>query len=284
MQSENGRFIIGIDIGGTITKIAGLDETGALQCLQVRATDPLASLYGAFGKFLSQAGLTLDRVCHVMVTGVGSSALQTPIYGIPTSLVDEFYCTGRGGLYLSGLEEGIIVSMGTGTAYVEATKDYISHIGGTGVGGGTLVGLSTAVLGVRDVQNLAKLAEQGDLKKVDLSIGDITTNAVSNLPFDATASNFGKLSELATPEDIALGLFNLVYQTIGMLAVFASRGHENKEIVLTGNLSDMAECRPIFNALSEMYQVRFHVPKQAQFATAVGAALSYGKEPATRLK
>src|SRR5699024_918888 len=140
---------------------------------------------------------------------------------IPTSIVDEFYCTGRGGLYLSDLEEGIIVSMGTGTAFVYATPDKIEHLGGTGIGGGTLVGLSNAVLNVRDIKNLVKLAQKGDLRRVDLAIGDITTNAVSNLPFDATASNFGKLSELATPEDIALGLLNLVYQTVGMLAVFA---------------------------------------------------------------
>ena len=99
----------------------------------------------------------------------------------------------------------------------------IEHLGGTGIGGGTLVGLSNAVLNVRDIKNLVKLAQKGDLRRVDLAIGDITTNAVSNLPFDATASNFGKLSELATPEDIALGLLNLVYQTVGMLAASASR-------------------------------------------------------------
>ena len=284
MQSnEKANYIIGIDIGGTITKIAGIGGDGSLHSLQVRATDPLASLYGAFGKFLSQNGVQLHQVQHIMVTGVGSSALREPIYGISTSVVDEFYCTGRGGLYLTVLEEGIIVSMGTGTAFVYATSEKIEHLGGTGIGGGTLVGLSNAVLNVRDIKNLVKLAQKGDLRKVDLSIGDITTNAVSNLPFDATASNFGKLSELATPEDIALGLLNLVYQTIGMLAVFASRGNGDKEVVLTGNLADVPECGPIFEALSNMFEVKFHLPEQAQFATAIGAALSYGKQPATQI-
>ena len=171
------------------------------------------------------------------------------------------------------------MSMGTGTAFVYATPDKIEHLGGTGIGGGTLVGLSNAVLNVRDIKNLVKLAQKGDLRRVDLAIGDITTNAVSNLPFDATASNFGKLSELATPEDIALGLLNLVYQTVGMLAVFASRGNGGKEVVLTGNLADVPECGPIFELLSTMFDVKFHLPDQAQFATAIGAALSYGKEP-----
>lgn len=278
-SNQKANYIIGIDIGGTITKIAGIGGDGSLSCLQVRATDPLASLYGAFGKFLSQNAIHLDQIQHIMVTGVGSSALKEAIYGIPTSIVDEFYCTGRGGLYLSDLEEGIIVSMGTGTAFVYATPDKLEHLGGTGIGGGTLVGLSNAVLNVRDIKNLVKLAQKGDLRRVDLAIGDITTNAVSNLPFDATASNFGKLSELATPEDIALGLLNLVYQTVGMLAVFASRGNGGKEVVLTGNLADVPACGPIFELLSTMFDVKFHLPDQAQFATAIGAALSYGKEP-----
>ena len=104
-SNQKANYIIGIDIGGTITKIAGIGGDGSLSCLQVRATDPLASLYGAFGKFLSQNAIHLDQIQHIMVTGVGSSALKEAIYGIPTSIVDEFYCTGRGGLYLSDLEE-----------------------------------------------------------------------------------------------------------------------------------------------------------------------------------
>ena len=70
-----------------------------------------------------------------------------------------------------------------------------------------------------------------------------------------------------------------MYQTVGMLAVFASRGNGGKEVVLTGNLADVPECGPIFELLSTMFDVKFHLPDQAQFATAIGAALSYGKEP-----
>ncbi|MBQ3077384.1 MAG: type II pantothenate kinase [Clostridia bacterium] len=278
MQTKQN-FIIGIDIGGTTTKIAGIGEDRSLRCLQVRATDPLASMFGAFGKFISENGLELNQISHILVTGVGSSTVVSPIYGIPTSKVDEFYCTGRGGLYLSELERGIIVSMGTGTAFVNASPEKIYHLGGTGLGGGTLVGLSSAVLNVRDIKNLVKLAQGGELQQINLTIGDITTNTVSTLPADATASNFGKLSELATPEDIARGLFNLVFETIGMLAVFASRGNGDLDVVLTGNLADVPECRLVFANMEKMFGVRFHIPEKAKFATAIGAALSYGKEP-----
>ena len=274
-------LIIGIDVGGSITKIAGMKGGEVVDSLQVRATDPIASLYGALGRFLMQTGLSLADLEHIMITGVGSSAVTQNIHGIPTSRVDEFQCVGRGGLFMTGLSEGLIVSMGTGTAFVHATQESNTHIGGSGVGGGTLVGLSNAILNVREIGNLMQLAQEGDLRNVDLSIKDITTNAVSNLTSSATASNFGKLSELATPSDIAMGLFNMVYQTIAMLAVFAVRGMESKDVVLTGNLADTPICEPMFRVIGGMFDIVVHFPERVQYITAIGAALSHNKQPRT---
>ena len=45
-------------------------------------------------------------------------------------------------------KRAIIVSMGTGTAYVMADNDKAYHIGGTGAGGGTLLGLSNRMLNI----------------------------------------------------------------------------------------------------------------------------------------
>ena len=50
---------------------------------------------------------------------------------------------------MSGLDRAVVVSMGTGTAYVMADKGRVSHLGGTGVGGGTLLGLSGLTLNIR---------------------------------------------------------------------------------------------------------------------------------------
>ncbi|MDP4153305.1 MAG: hypothetical protein Q8865_07715 [Bacillota bacterium] len=44
-------LVIGIDIGGSTTKIIGIKDKEIISPIQVRATDPIASLYGAFGKF-----------------------------------------------------------------------------------------------------------------------------------------------------------------------------------------------------------------------------------------
>ncbi len=267
--------IIGIDIGGSTTKIIGFNDSQLFSPLLVRATDPIASVYGAFGKFLSANGLDLSDIEQIMVTGVGSSYITAKLYGIPTGKADEFRSFGTGGLFLSGLTNAIIVSMGTGTALVKADQNGIRHIGGTGVGGGTLLGLSNRMLNVRDFNNLIETAQGGSLAHIDLTISDISHDPLIGLSPETTASNFGKLSDLATKADVALGIINLVFQTIGMVAVFATKIDHAKDIVLTGNLTNVPQSREIFTQLSQLYNVNFVTPPNAEFATAAGAAISY---------
>jgi type II pantothenate kinase len=267
--------IIGIDIGGSTTKIVGLFEDNIFSPILVKATDPIASVYGAFGKFISVNKLSLTDIHRVMVTGVGSSFITEPLYGIPTGKVDEFRAIGMGGLSLSRLQKAIIVSMGTGTALVMADASGVQHIGGTGVGGGTLLGLSNRMLNVRAFEDLIETAQGGNLNHIDLVIGDITQDKLTGLPPETTASNFGKLSDLATKADVALGIINLVFQTIGLISVFATRIHGTQDVVLTGNLTNVPQAQDIFAALEKLFQVRFHTPQNAEYATAAGAAITF---------
>lgn len=271
--------IIGIDIGGSTTKIVGFVEGRIYSPILVKATDPIASVYGAFGKFLSTNKLSLDSIKKIMVTGAGSSFITEKLYGIPTGKVDEFRAIGMGGLFLSNLQKAIIVSMGTGTALVKADIDSgkAIHMGGTGVGGGTLLGLSNKMLNVRNFDDLIETARGGDLSHIDLSIGDITRDTLESLPPDTTASNFGKISDLASKADVALGIINLVFQTIGMVSIFATRIDGNKNIVLTGNLTNVPQAHDIFGKLSKLFEVNFHIPANAEYATATGAAIVFSK-------
>ena len=267
--------IIGIDIGGSTTKIVGFRGEELLSPLQVKATDPLASVYGAFGKFLNEHDIPLAEIDEIRITGVGSSFVSEPLFGVRTIRVDEFRADALGGLYLTGLPEAILVSMGTGTAYVYAAEGVSEYLGGTGVGGGTLTGLSKKMLGVSGASQIALLAEQGDLSNVDLRIGDITKRDINDiLSANATASNFGKLDDLATPADIARGIFNLIYETVGMLAVFAARQKQTKNIVLIGNLTGLPQAHETFEALNRMFGMHFLIPELSAFGTVIGAALS----------
>lgn len=265
---------VGIDIGGSTTKIVGIKDNEIITPLMVRANDPVASLFGAFGKFIDENSLSLGDISQVSVTGVGASYVDKNIYGIPTIKMEEFLCNGYGGLYLSGLDSAVIVSMGTGTALVTAKGDEISHIGGTGMGGGTLLGLSKLILNINTIEYLIETASGGDLSHVDLMVGDISRDTLPTLPAHTTASNFAKLSDEADKSDIALGIFNLVFQTIGMMAVFATKSTDHRDVVLIGNLTSIPQCREIFTSLEQLYSFNFIIPPYSEHGTAVGAALS----------
>ena len=275
--------VIGIDVGGSTTKIVGFHkENGKIDLIEpqfVRANDPLTACYGAFGKFTDENRLAISDVDKVMMTGVGSSYVKRNLYGLDCVHVPEFTSIGRGGLYLSGLDEAIVVSMGTGTAIVHAKKNgEMKYLGGTGVGGGTIMGLSKLLLQAESIEHISDYAETGELSKIDLRIGDLSTKEnLSALAQELTASNFGNVSDIATREDIALGILNMVFETIAMVSVFAAREAGVKDIVLTGNLTRFPHCERKFRELNQPhynYGVNFIIPENSRFSTVIGTALS----------
>ena len=219
-------IIIGIDVGTSTTKIVGLREGVVISPTRIRATDPITSLYGAFGKYLYDNHISLSDVEQVMLTGVGSAYVNKPIYGLPTDKAQEFLADGLGARYESKQNRMLVVSMGTGTSFVKVEGNDIRHIGGMGIGGGTLKGLSQLLLSTDDVKHVAQMAEKGDVKNVNLQIGDISATPLPGLPLEATASIFGNVKLTATHEDIAAGLICTVLQTIGSATVLAALGSD----------------------------------------------------------
>ena len=271
------RIKVGLDIGGSTTKIVGMQDGKIIAREIVRAADPVTSAFGAVGKLINDHSISVNDIEQINITGVGSGYPQAPIFGIKTVVVEEFKATGLGGLFLSGLEHAVVVSMGTGTAYLEATKNSVRHIIGSGVGGGTLVGLGMALTGTSDAVKLSDMATSGDILKCDLTIGDITKNGVTGLPMNVTASNFGKAADDLSREDKMAGVFNLVYQAVGTVAVMASRQCNLKDIVFTGQLTDLKECQQYLLPFEELYGVNMIIPEDAVFATALGSCLAEGQ-------
>ncbi|MBQ8879939.1 MAG: pantothenate kinase [Clostridia bacterium] len=273
-------MIIGIDVGGSTTKIVGVRDDGGGPVLMtpqhVTANDPITATYGAFGKFTLENGLNISDITKVMMTGVGSSYIKKDLYGLECTRIDEFTGIGVGGLHLSGLPEALIVSMGTGTALVHARRGGpMTYLGGTGVGGGSLMGLSKLLLQAETVNHIAEFAEDGDLENIDLRIKDITaSDALETLSGDLTAANFGNVSDVATKGDIALGVMNMVFETVAMVSVFAARSVGVKNIILTGNVTQLDYCHRKFDEMNGMgYGVKFSIPDHSRFSTVIGAAL-----------
>ncbi|MCR5679987.1 MAG: type II pantothenate kinase [Prevotella sp.] len=271
-------IIIGIDVGISTTKIVGLRDGKPSAPIRITAADPITSLYGAFGKYLHDNDIALEDVEHVMLTGVGAAYVKGDVYGVATSRCDEFLADALGARYESHLDHAIVVSMGTGTSFVMCHGNDIRHIGGIGIGGGTLQGLSRVMLNTSDIKQVAALAMQGDIRHINLLIGDISAQPLPGLPMEATASLFAHAKNDASREDIAAGIITMVLQSIGSAAVLAAQGTDCRDMVLIGHLSLLPQCKEIFPALEKLYNVRFHIPKYSQFCTAIGAALAYQKE------
>ena len=274
-------IVIGIDVGGSTTKIVGFREIDGKKELispqLVKANDPLTATYGAFGKFTDENGIKISDIDKVLMTGVGSSYVKHDLYGIECARIPEFDCIGRGGIYLSGLDNALIVSMGTGTALVHAKRSgEMKYLGGTGVGGGTLLGLSKLLVGASDIGHISEFVNDGELGNVDLRINDMTASGAQPVVnADMTAANFGNVSDVATKADIAKGISNLVYEVVGMVSIFASRSVGVTDIVLTGNLTRLDSCIAKFEEFNHLvYGVHFTVPELSEFSTAIGCAIS----------
>ena len=268
-------MVIGIDVGISTTKIVGISDGKVVAPMRIKATDPVSSLYGAFGKYLYDNKIQIPDVEHVMLTGVGAAYITKPVYGLPTDKAGEFIADGLGARHESGKDSIIVVSMGTSTSLIRCAGDSIEHIGGIGIGGGTLQGLARLLLKTDDIRTVSEMAMRGNISNINLRIGDISAKPLPGLPMSAVASLFGNARSDASREDVAIGLIWTVLQSVGQSAVLASIGSSIREYVMIGNLTLLPQCRMVFPAIEKLYGVKFIIPEYSEFCTAIGAALCH---------
>lgn len=91
------------------------------------------------------------------------------------------------------------------------------------------------------------------------------------MPLDLTLSNFGKMQEDAKSCDIVLGIVNMVFEIIGMMAVFALKNSKIKDIVLIGNIVAIPKVKDILEKIEKLQKVNFIIPQNAQFGVVLGA-------------
>ena len=264
---------IGIDIGTSAIKYAALSrDEGTLGCKRTDVGNGIAEAEQGLRSFITEFALEEQRIDVIGLTGIRAALDTDHLAGIPVHRVTEFAANGAGGLFLSHQNEAIVCSMGTGTAIVSATPEGFRHVGGSAVGGGTLVGLCRRLFGLDDVGQINKLAEQGNLKMVDWSIAEVSGVEMPTLPDFATSSNLGKMDARATDADVALGIINMIFQTSGTLAVFACRNENLNSVVMVGTAATIPAGRTVLEQVGLLYGTQFIVPENAPFAAAIGAA------------
>ena len=258
-------LVLGIDIGASTTKFA-LVKNG--KCVKEYRKPDEQSFEDALESF-GYAG-----VKRIAITGVGSSFIKGNLHGIPTVHKDEFTSVSRGATKLSKKLNTLVVSVGTGTSFTRITPVRAWHVGGTGLGGGILKGLSGRLCGTDDMEELQRLAAEGDLHAIDLQLKDVFEGTLSHLTPEATVANMSKLSERSSRADIAAGLCNMIFQSIGVMAVFAAKQHMTRTIIMVGTITDWPIAQRSLDEVAALHNVTFIVPDHAAFATAIGAALS----------
>ncbi|MBI2445852.1 hypothetical protein HYV43_05690 [Candidatus Micrarchaeota archaeon] len=222
---------------------------------------------------LEKTGICKDSVSHVALCGGDVRRVGSELSGILVRPVDELESIAAGAKQLSGLDEAVAVSCGTGTAvvyYVEDEGLQTLHLGGTAVGGGTLEGLGHLLL-KKPVEELEALAQNG--AGLDLTVGDIVGSGIGVVPADATASHFAKAFDDARPQDVAKSLLHLVAETIATVASVAADKTGCNDLVFNGRVAQNKLIRQRIAFACQIHGKTPHFPENGQYATAIGAAI-----------
>ncbi len=221
---------------------------------------------------LEMAGDELSPGMTIGVSGGRYRDLPDEMDGFQIQKVDEIQALGLGGLALAGVDSGLVVSAGTGTAMVAARGREVNHVTGSAVGGGTLLALSRLVIGTDDPIEVDHLALKGDAAAVDIMLNEAVGGEVGRLPAEANAVNLGKVSRDTefSRENLAAGLVRLAAQVIAVIAINAAAAEKLDRIILVGHLMDLESIRREIALVGEFYDQAFTIPKNPGFGTAMG--------------
>lgn len=205
----------GADVGATLVKLAYREPGGAISTEAL----PVDDLGGVATR------LAVVAPGCVGLTGGGAPRLAALMEALPVT-VGEFDAWAAGARTLLAADDEaesrfLLVSVGTGTSVMLVEPERVTRVGGTALGGGTIVGLGAALTGASDFRAIAALAAGGDRRRVDLLISDIYPQGDFPLPGDVNAASFAKLARAggapADPADLACAVMGLVGENVALI-------------------------------------------------------------------
>jgi len=267
MRKSQARTIIGIDRGASFTDFGVIESKRLIDHVsqENRQWDSICNTYDRLAEKY--------HTDHVVFTG--SAAGMPAKLAKKIQVIAEIDAVGFGGAALAALDECVVVSMGTGTAIVYFANNRARHIGGTGVGGGTIKGLSSLLCRTEDPGQIEIMALKGDASHLNLTISDLGYHNISFLGSDMTASNFASIKSHSI-EDLAAAILSLVAETVGIIASLCARemGCMDK-IVMVGKAAQNQFIRHTLALVGKLYQTAFIFPESPGLATVYGAAMKY---------
>lgn len=263
--------IVGIDAGASLVKLAIEHPSGELRLEKLPSHDVTAVANHV-------ANCRPGDVC---LTGGGAASIE-PLLAAPTTVYDEFasWAAGARRLLRTGdhalLDRFLLVSLGTGTSVQLVDGSSSQRVGGTALGGGTLLGLGQALTGAHDFAELCRLASRGSRTAVDLLLSDVYEGGDGPLADPMTASNFGKLARegaaLAQPADLAAGLVGLVAENVGLIVGHVAAATGSKHAFIGGStLDDNPVLETTLTQLLAAFGCQASVLADGEYTGALGA-------------
>ena len=252
-------MILTIDIGGTLIK-----------------TLEWPSEKTRFTINFDEINFEAERYEKIIITG-GRSQQIIGNYKLPDIIrsTNELNDLGRGGSYLANTEECYVLGVGTGSPLVQISNGNIKHVIGTGIGAGTIFGLGKLFAGDLSIEELNQLAEKGDAKKLNISVGEIYENSDElGFPSSITAGNFAKINGDVTIEDRIAALMQMVGESLATLVCAAS--NSNSIVVIVGGGTFYPHFLKSLITTLDFYGFKSLIPPKALYANCYGALFNLG--------
>ncbi|WP_274651016.1 type II pantothenate kinase [Paenibacillus humicola] len=264
---------VGIDAGGTLIKIAVMEkETTDYRKFPVSELKQAASWIN---------GMKNAQIC---ITGGKAALLASYLDTAPAEIV-EFEASSSGVRYLLARNamsqtEFVFTNVGTGTSIHHLENGGHRRVGGTGVGGGTIMGLSRLLTGITDYETIVSMAAKGMRDRIDLKVSHIYEGAEPPIPGDLTASNFGNLMSLhaeeqLSREDLLASVIGLVGETVATTSVLAAGQCGMSTIVFIGSSfigNDLL--KQVVERYTELRGAQARFLENGEYCGAIGALLS----------
>jgi len=264
-------IFLGIDRGTSFTKFViftSSNEVIYAKHLLSRNWNEIFPVYSTLMKDFNPAGVLFTGSVKGMPEEMRKS----------TDIVNEIEAIGFGGAFVGKKSRCLVVSMGTGTAVVKFDSGAVEHVSGTGVGGGTVVGLARLLIGESDIKSLERVSLTGSPRALNLTLSEAGFEQVGFLSGDLTVSNFGSVKSFKR-EDIGAAIYSLVGEVVGVIASLSARiSHFDEEIVVIGGLSKSEVIRGVLKQVGKLYESKFLFPENPEYATAIGAVRSFLKK------
>ncbi|AMO85068.1 Type II pantothenate kinase [Solibacillus isronensis B3W22] len=267
---------IGIDTGGTLTKLAYLDERRELKLTVFPSNEMhLVKEWLENHPQVEEIGLTGGRTEQLLDVLKTMKSIE---------YIVEFEATLKGVRYLlekegHTIDQSIITNIGTGTSIHYMDGNTHARVGGTGVGGGTLIGLSTIMTGISDFDEIKANAFKGKREGIDLLVKDIYQGMDTPIDGNLTASNFGKVGITDQREfeqnNVLATTQGLIGEVISTLSIQLAVQHETEHIVYIG--STLIDNEQLVKVIEHYTILKKHKPiflEDCGFSGAIGALLN----------